>query len=113
MFLVVPCSDVSLVFRDVLYKGLHCVLLLLLNRFGIGYHMTVVKETGCDSRKIIDIVKGMVTGSSEVTDVGAELSFRLPSDSRNQFPDMFDTLESELRISTNNWKDGACFNLTI
>ncbi len=58
--------------------------------------MAIVKEPGCDSRKIIDIVKGMVEGSSEVTDVGAELTFILPTQSRNQFPDLFDIFESEL-----------------
>ena len=73
--------------------------------------MTVVKEPGCDSRKIIDIVKGTVIGSSEVTDVGAELSFILPSQSKHQFPDLFDVLESkhvlELVISLNLIRRGV------
>ena len=71
------------------------IRMLFFYRFGVGYHMTVVKEPDCNSRKIIDIVKGTVIGSSEVTDVGAELSFILPSQSKQQFPDLFDVLESK------------------
>ncbi len=55
--------------------------------------MTIVKEPGCNSGKVIDIVKKMVTESEAVTDVGAELSFILPSQSKNQFPELFDILE--------------------
>ena len=57
--------------------------------------MTIVKEPDCDSRKIINVVKEMVEDSEEVTDVGAELTFVLPSESRNQFPDLFDVIESK------------------
>ena len=57
--------------------------------------MTMVKETGCDSTVVTDLVTRSITGSEQVTDVGAELSFILPSGSINQFPDLFDILDSK------------------
>ena len=62
-------------------------------RYGIGYHMTMVKEPHCDSEAITDLVERMVTGAKQETDVGAELSFILPSQSSHQFPQLFDTLD--------------------
>ena len=55
--------------------------------------MTVVKEPHCDSGKITSVVERMVLGAKMVTDVAAELSFVLPSQSSSQFPDLFDLLE--------------------
>ena len=40
-----------------------------------------------------DLVLGKVPGSRVVTDVGAELSFILPSAATEYFPPLFDTLE--------------------
>ena len=62
--------------------------------YGVGYHLTVVKEPHCDSGKITNVVERMVSGAKMVTDVAAELSFVLPSQSSSQFPDLFDLLES-------------------
>ena len=62
-------------------------------RYGVGYHMTIVKETTCDSSQVEGLIKSMVPQAEQVTDVGAELSFILPSNSTAQFPDLFDTLE--------------------
>ena len=62
-------------------------------RYGVGYHMTMVKEPQCDSRPVIDLVTRTVEGATAVTDVGAELTFRLPSQSTHQFPQLFDVLD--------------------
>ena len=62
-------------------------------RYGIGYHMTVVKEQHCDSVRVAGVVKSMVTKAKQVSDIGAELSFILPSASTAQFPALFDTME--------------------
>lgn len=58
--------------------------------------MTVVKESGCDSQILSGVVEKMVEGAKQVTDVGAELTFILPSVSSQQFPQLFDTLEGEI-----------------
>lgn len=63
--------------------------------YGVGYHMTVVKEDGCDSMAVSGLIKQKITGAELVTDVGAELSFILPSNSANQFPELFDLLDGE------------------
>ena len=57
--------------------------------------MTIVKEATCDSSQVESLIKSMVPQAEQVTDVGAELSFILPSNSTAQFPDLFDTLEGE------------------
>ena len=55
--------------------------------------MTVVKEANCDSGKVTQLVTSLVEGAKWVTDVGAELSFTLPSAKSASFPTMFETLE--------------------
>ena len=64
-------------------------------RFGVGYHMVVVKEPHCDSVKVTDMVTSLVEGSEQVTDVGAELSYILPSASTGSFPALFDALDGK------------------
>ena len=61
----------------------------------MGYHLTIVKEGGCDSLAVSGLVTQQITGAERVTDVGAELSFILPSQSIAQFPALFDLLESK------------------
>ena len=55
--------------------------------------MTVVKEASCDSHQVAELVLRSVEGAQWTTDVGAELSFILPSACTNQFPTMFEQLE--------------------
>ena len=57
--------------------------------------MTIVKESGCDPQIVSGVVEKMVEGAKQVTDVGAELTFILPSESSQQFPQLFDTLEGQ------------------
>ena len=58
--------------------------------------MTIVKEPGCDSFAISELVQQVIRGSQQVTDVGAELSFILPSSSVERFSPLF------------NYFDGKC-----
>ena len=44
---------------------------------------------------MVQLVKSFVPEAEKVTDVGAELSFILPSSSTSAFPDLFDRLESD------------------
>ena len=57
--------------------------------------MTMVKGSSCNSGVVTSLVKDTVSGAEQVTDVGAELSFLLPSQSTQQFPDLFDILDSK------------------
>ena len=64
-------------------------------RYGVGYHMVVVKEPSCDSANVNGIVTSLVPGGKKLTDVGTELSFILPSNSSEHFPQLFDSLEGK------------------
>ena len=63
-------------------------------RYGVGYHMTVVKESSCVSEKVERLVRSFVPEAKQETDVGAELSFTLPSNATAKFPELFDELDS-------------------
>ena len=58
--------------------------------------MTLVKEPKCDSAQVTHIVQSVVNEAEQVTDVGAELSFVLPSSATAHFPELFDTLQCKL-----------------
>ena len=59
----------------------------------MGYHMVVVKDPSCKSADVTSIVTSIVRGSKNITDVGTELSYVLPSNSTHSFPQLFETLE--------------------
>ena len=56
--------------------------------------MTIVKSSSCDPSKITNLVKSLVPKSEQVTNVGAELSYVLPSSATPSFPELFDHLEA-------------------
>ena len=64
-------------------------------RYGVGYHMTIVKDESCDPSLVESVVKSVVSQAEQVTDIGAELSYILPSSSTSSFPELFDKLEAE------------------
>ena len=64
-------------------------------RYGVGYHLTLVKDVSCDSSRVEQLVKSFVSEAEQVTDVGAELSYILPSSSTPSFPELFDRLEAD------------------
>lgn len=66
-------------------------------RYGVGYRLVVVKEPSCDSSQVTGIVTSLVKGSKNVTDVGTELSYILPSHSSQSFPQLFDSLDGQYR----------------
>ena len=64
-------------------------------RYGVGYHMTLVKEPHCNPAAVTSLVQQHVTGSEQDSHSGTELSFVLPSQSAHQFPEFFDLLDGE------------------
>ena len=46
-------------------------------RYGVGYHMTIVKDESCDPSRVESAVKSVVSKAEQATDVGAELSLSL------------------------------------
>ena len=58
--------------------------------------MTLVKEPGCDSDEVTRKVLTLVHEARQVTDVGAELSFTLPSNATPHFPQLFEALDCNI-----------------
>eukprot|EP00055_Hartaetosiga_balthica_P016967 m.110165 g.110165 ORF g.110165 m.110165 type:complete len:1869 (+) comp9218_c2_seq1:80-5686(+) len=69
--------------------------LFLKKRFGVGYHMTMVKEPGCNVSSISNLIRSHVAGATIQTEVGTELSFVLPKEQSANFPEMMENLDQE------------------
>lgn len=76
-------------------------------RYGVGYHMTLVKEPNCVSENVERLVCSFVPEAKQETDVGAELSFTLPSNATSQFPELFDKLDSMWFFQGILWVEGG------
>ena len=61
----------------------------------MGYHMTIVKEADCISSRVKSVIESFVPTAKQVTDVGAELTFTLPSSATPKFPELFDKFEGK------------------
>ncbi|EAR86885.2 ABC transporter family protein (macronuclear) [Tetrahymena thermophila SB210] len=71
--------------------------LFLKNKFGAGYHLTIVKKNPTDpSVPIIQFVKSVIPSSKLVSDVSAEVSFQLNNESLPQFAKLFNDLDQQL-----------------
>eukprot|EP00043_Microstomoeca_roanoka_P013498 m.132210 g.132210 ORF g.132210 m.132210 type:complete len:1829 (+) comp15771_c0_seq2:231-5717(+) len=68
--------------------------LFLKSKFGVGYHMTVVKEPNCDVGGLNSVITRHVADAAMVTNVGTELTFVLPQHGAPAFPAMFEDLDA-------------------
>jgi ABC-type sugar transport system ATPase subunit len=68
--------------------------MFLKNRFGVGYHMTLVKSPSCDTSAVERLIVSSVPGSKLVGEASAELSFILPREQSSVFPQLFTSLET-------------------
>ena len=69
--------------------------LFLKKRYGVGYHMTIVKGVHCNVNQIVERVTKIIDGATLENNVGSELSFILPSNSSSQFESLFCELEEQ------------------
>ncbi|CAD5114243.1 DgyrCDS3384 [Dimorphilus gyrociliatus] len=67
--------------------------LFLKSKYGVGYHMTIVKTPECDVTGLTKVIKNFVEEAKIESNISAELSFILPQKSTNKFEAMFKTLE--------------------
>ncbi|XP_065175068.1 phospholipid-transporting ATPase ABCA3-like [Sycon ciliatum] len=77
--------------------------LFLKSRYGVGYHIIMVREEGCDIERVVSMVKSHVPEATVESTSGAELSLILPKESASAFPAMFNELQAnstELGISS-------------
>uniref|UniRef100_A0A6P8HMV1 ATP-binding cassette sub-family A member 3-like isoform X2 n=1 Tax=Actinia tenebrosa TaxID=6105 RepID=A0A6P8HMV1_ACTTE len=68
--------------------------LFLKNKYGVGYHMAIVKATLCDVPLVNAIVQKYVPTAQLESNIGAELTFILPSEATGNFEPLFTELES-------------------
>ena len=70
--------------------------MFLKKRYGVGYTLTVVKEpTGSHSHAISDLIRSHVPEAIISTNVGNEITFRLPLGASGVFPAMLGKLEEQ------------------
>lgn len=69
--------------------------LFLKNKFGAGYHLTMVKQAGCVVENVKAVITQHVPDARLESSVGAELSFVLPHAAVASFAKLFDVLESQ------------------
>lgn len=67
--------------------------LFLKSKFGIGYHLNMVVDPGCDTDQVTQIVQNSVTGAELQRSHGKELAFTLPLNQLQNFPVLFSELE--------------------
>ncbi|XP_058130067.1 cholesterol transporter ABCA5-like [Anopheles ziemanni] len=71
--------------------------LFLKNKFGIGYHLTLVLDTNSCETSITKLVNEHVPQAEKARRHGRELSYILPHDAVNSFVSLFDDIEKEIR----------------
>ncbi|XP_053784251.1 phospholipid-transporting ATPase ABCA3 [Desmodus rotundus] len=69
--------------------------LFLKQKYGAGYHMTLVKEPHCNPEGISRLVHHHIPNASLESSAGAELSFILPKESTHRFESLFAKLEKK------------------
>ena len=68
----------------------------LKEQYGVGYHLTVAKKSGCLANEVIQLVQHHVEDAKVTSNVGAELTFQLPFGASRHFPGLFEQLEHDL-----------------
>ncbi|XP_047145843.1 phospholipid-transporting ATPase ABCA3 isoform X2 [Hydra vulgaris] len=77
--------------------------LFLKKKYGVGYHMIMVKNACCNVEKVTQLISKHIPTASLENNVGMELSFILPSDYVSVFESLFSEIENrheELGISS-------------
>jgi ATP-binding cassette subfamily A (ABC1) protein 3 len=70
--------------------------LFLKKRFGVGYDLTVVKESiQTSTEKIVELVKKKVPASEMLANISMEIKFRLPNEQSGLFEGLFKEMEDE------------------
>lgn len=65
----------------------------LKKRFGTGYHLICVKNEGCDSNNVTNLLREYIPDVSVESEIGSELSYELPNEYGDKFEAMFEKLE--------------------
>ena len=93
-------ADILAERKAVVCKGkLRCCgsSLFLKNKFGIGYHLTLVLETNSCEPAITKLINQHIPKAQRARHHGRELSYILPHDAVHRFVDLFEDIEKEIK----------------
>lgn len=76
--------------------------LFLKNKFGLGYHLTLVVAEDADTDVILKSLEAVVPQVQMARYYGKELAFILPSNSAHQFPILFKQLDQNVTVADKN-----------
>jgi hypothetical protein len=68
--------------------------LFLKGRYGVGYTLTLTKGEKFDEPAVIRLIESSIPDASVLSNIAAEISFRLPFQSSPHFADVFDHFDS-------------------
>ncbi|XP_064606780.1 phospholipid-transporting ATPase ABCA3-like [Liolophura sinensis] len=71
--------------------------LFLKNKYGSGYHLTLVKKDGCDVHGIQELITSHIPTAAVDCDVGAELTYILPTDESSKFEQLFTDIQNNMK----------------
>lgn len=69
--------------------------LFLKGRYGVGYTLTITKGDGFVKEKLVDLIRSVIPDATQLSDIAAEISFRLPFQSSGNFADLFDQFDRD------------------
>lgn len=68
--------------------------LFLKNKFGLGYHLTMVMEENFEEKDVTDMVHSFIPNGEMIRANNSELAYQLPFDQVAHFPDLLKTLDN-------------------
>jgi ABC-type uncharacterized transport system ATPase subunit len=69
----------------------------LKNKFGLGYYLYIVKQEGCVSKRVTELIGKHIKNLAPTSDTAGELAFRLPLTAVKVFGPMLRELEGQLK----------------
>ena len=78
------------------------MMMMIFCRYGVGYHLTLVKKESYDQEAITSLIKRHVPTAEIISCVGAEIQFVLSSESSQSFEALFYELESKYIVTASD-----------
>lgn len=66
-------------------------------RYGVGYHLTLVKKENCNQNAVTSLIMNYVPDAQLLSSVGAEMEFVLSSEHSSGFETLFQEIESKFK----------------
>ena len=77
-------------------KQWRIISLVFCFRYGVGYHLTLVKGESCNQNALTSLILNHVPSAQLLSSVGAEIEFLLSSEHGSAFESLFQEIESKL-----------------